>query len=331
MPLIEKSSYRPPVLFRDAHLQTMYPYAFRFVRGVRYRRERIRTPDGDFLDLDWCDGSSARPGRVHENLVVVSHGLEANTRWSYIRGMVRAFFRAGFDVLAWNYRGCSGHDNLAFGSYHAGVTQDLETVLVHADRRHRYRNIVLVGFSLGANLTLKYLGEKADNLDPRIKRAVTFSAPLDLESCSRVLSQPANRVYMDKFLRSLRGKVKAKSKRYPGRIDERALKRMRTFREFDDFYTAPAHGFQDAEDYWRRASSIRLLKYIRIPTLLVSAQDDPFLGPECYPVGEAIDHEYFFFEAPRYGGHVGFVSFNRSGLYWSEQRAVDFVRGRIFR
>jgi len=333
MPFIAHSSYRPPRLLHDKHWQTIYPFVFRVVRGVNYKRERIRTPDGDFLDLDWCHALTPDHKRVvtapGENLVIVSHGLEASTDWAYVRGMVRAFARRGCDVLAWNFRGCSGQDNLTYGAYHAGATDDLQTVLDHALRKTDYRNVILVGFSLGANLSLKYLGDRAEEVNPRIKKAVMFSAPLDLESCSRVLARPDNRVYMDKFLKSLRAKVKLKNKRFPGRIDPARLKKMRSFQEIDDFYTAPAHGFAGAEDYWRKASSVRTIKHIRIPTLLVNALDDPFLGPECYPRGEAMDHDFFYFQAPQYGGHVGFVSFNREGLYWSERRAIEFVTGKI--
>ncbi len=334
MPLIEKSAYRPPPLFRDRHVQTIYPFLFRKVAGVHYRRERIRTPDGDFLDLDWCEarpaGRGARVSELGENLVVISHGLEANSQWAYIRGMVRAFTRRGFDALAWNFRGCGGQDNLAFATYHGGATEDLHAVLSHAANKRNYHNIVLVGFSMGANLSLKYLGELGADVDPRIRKAVMFSAPLDLDSCARVLARPDNRVYMDNFIRTQREKVKAKHRRFPGRIDPAALRSLRTFREIDDLYTAPANGFENAEDYWRRSSSVRLLKDIRVDTLLVSAADDPFLSPDCFPWGEAQDHDYLYFEAPRYGGHVGFIAFNRAGEYWSERRALEFVQGKIF-
>ncbi len=324
MPFLRQSSYRPPPGFGSGHVQSIYPALFRVVAGVRYQRERLFTEDGDFLDLDWLRRGS-------DGLLVLSHGLEGSSEGAYVRGMARAFFRRGWDVLAWNYRGCSGEDNRLLRTYHSGATDDLQRVLEHVNRTRTYRSLILIGFSLGGNLTLKYLGERGGDLDGRVRRAVVFSAPSDLEACSRALARPANRVYMQKFLGTLRSKVVEKHKRFPGRLPRADLKSIRTFREFDDIFTAPTNGFADAHDYWRSCSANRFLGGIRVPTLFVNARNDPFLAPECFPVGAAEDNAHLYFEAPEHGGHVGFVRFSGDGMYWSERRALEFVYGRVFR
>lgn len=324
MPIIESSSYKPPIGFHSGHVQSIYPALFRLIRGVTYHRERIDTPDGDFLDLDWCLQNSDR-------LLVLTHGLEGNSQGSYILGMGRAFRALGWDILAWNQRGCSGFDNRTVRTYHSGATEDLDKVVRHAIENRHYRSIILIGFSLGGNMTLKYVGERGNDIHPKIKKAIAFSVPADLESSSRSLSRKDNRIYMEHFLISLRKKVAKKRDRFPGILPMNNLKLVQNFGQFDDIYTAPAHGFKDAMDYWRKCSAVRFLSGIRIPTLLINAKNDPFLAAECFPYGPADDNDSFFFESPNHGGHVGFVAFNNRGRYWSESRALEFISGRVFR
>jgi predicted alpha/beta-fold hydrolase len=288
------------------------------VDGVAYRRERIDTPDGDFLDLDWSEVGA-------ERVAVLSHGLEGSTGRSYMRGMARALNRRGWDVLAWNYRGCSGEPNRLLHAYHSGATDDLDVVVRHALEGGRYRRLALLGFSLGGNLTLKYLGERGRAADDRIRGAATFSVPCDLADSSAALARPTNRLYMAYFLASLRRKIKDKMALFPGQLDETGLGQIRDFQGFDDRYTAPLHGFRDAADYWARCSARPFIPDIRVPTLIVNAADDPFLGPSCYPIGEARANPYVHLEVPDHGGHVGFILFNREGDYWSELRAADFL------
>ncbi len=319
MPIIHPSTYVPPRLLRNAHLQTIYPTLCRRVARVRYVRERIETPDGDFLDLDWAPRGAA-PAR---GLVIISHGLEGSSASHYVRGMAHAVRSAGWDALAWNYRGCSGEPNRLLRSYHSGATGDLATVVQHALARHA--RLALVGFSMGGNLTLKYLGEAGAAVHPGVVAAVAFSAPCDLGASSRRIGHPSNRLYMARFLLSLRRKLIAKRRVLPGRIDLTGYHRMRTFKDFDDRYTAPFNGFRDAEDYWTQASSRPYLPRIRVPTLIVSARNDPFLTPECFPEEEAAASEWLHLEAPLEGGHVGFASFRPDGRYWSEVRVLDFI------
>jgi uncharacterized protein len=318
MPLIA-SDYRPKWWLRNGHLQTLYPFLFRRVGFPPSERERIATPDGDFLDLDWLRSGVPR-------LAVISHGLEGSSRAKYVRAMAMELRAHGWDVLAWNFRGCSGEPNRTRRLYHSGVTDDLHAVLVHA-LSSGYAHAALVGFSMGGNQILKYLGEDPALVPSRVRAAAVFSVPCDLEAASTAMAAPANRVYMARFLRSLRAKVREKSDRFPGCLDLEGLETVRTFPEFDDRYTAPLHGFADARDYYRRSSALKYLDAIELPTLLVNAKDDPFLAPSCFPRDLARPHDSLFLECPTHGGHVGFAG--TAPVYWSELRAVRFLEEAV--
>ena len=315
--------YKPSRLLRSAHVQTVSSSLFRRVDGVEYERERIETPDDDFLDLDWIQ--TPTPDSGPRRVVVVSHGFEGDSDRSYVRGMARAFTRRGWDVCAWNFRGCSGEPNRRFYSYHSGKTEDLEFVIRHILSGDSYDVVGLVGFSLGGNMMLKYLGERGSEVDDRIAYGVAFSVPCDLSSSSEKMARPENYVYMKRFFRSLAEKARLKADMYPGRIDPDVIAKMRTFKEFDEYYTAPAHGFSSAADYWKRASSKPFLQDIQTPALLVNAHDDPFLSAECFPQEDAESNPNFHLIAPQYGGHVGFMALNRVGEYWSETVAARFA------
>lgn len=312
------SSYKAPTLLVSGHLHTVAANFRRPPPDVVYRRERIATDDGDFLDLDWSPlGSSS--------LVVVSHGLEGNSRRPYVLGMVRAFNRAGWDALAWNFRGCGGQINRRLRFYHSGATEDLGAVVDHALAVGGYRRLALVGFSLGGNMTMKYLGEMGGAGHRAIVGGVGFSVPCDLASGAQRSELKQNRLYMRRFLKMLHDKVRAKMQTMPGRIDDEGFGRIKSFRDFDERYTAPFHGFADAEDYWAKASARPWLTRIAVPALMVNALDDPLLGAGCFPWAEARENPGFHLETPPRGGHVGFLSFAGDGLSWSERRAVQFL------
>ncbi len=320
MPVTHHSSYAAPVWLPGGHAQTIFPALFRQFSPSASRGERLELPDGDFIDLEWSGNAGSR-------LAILSHGLEADMKTGYIRGMAAALIRRGWDVLVWNFRGCGGEPNRLLRMYHSGATEDLRAVVSHAMAHHPAESIDLVGFSLGGNLTLKYLGENPAELPGRLHRAVAFSVPCDLACSSRQLSYPFNRIYMDRFLVAMRAKIRVKKSMFPDQLDLAGLDRIRTFQEFDDRFTAPIHGFRDAEDYWARNSSRQFLPHITLPTLLVNARNDPFLGPGCYPCEEAEASACFHFESPATGGHVGFPSFGNGGEYWSETRAAEFLGG----
>jgi uncharacterized protein len=319
MPIVVHSSYIAPCLLANGHLQTLLPALLRKVTGVAYQRERIATPDGDFLDLDWVVKGSPR-------LAVIAHGLEGSSQRAYVRGMVKALASKGWDAVVWNARGCSGEPNRGLRFTHSGATEDLHTVIAHLTNSRACDELALIGFSLGGNVTLKYLGERSRDLHPWIRKAVTFSVPCDLRSGSLQLASLTNQIYMRHFLVSLRQKIRAKMKSMPGKIHDRDYRRLRTFKDFDDRYTAPIHGFADAEDYWRQCSCRPTLKNISIPTLLINARNDPFLAEACYPIAEAEANPNLHLEMPASGGHVGFITFNQQGEYWSESRALAFLK-----
>jgi len=309
------NDYTPPFFLRNGHIQTIIPTLFRKVNNVTYHRERMDTIDNDFLDLDWSFVQSSR-------LVIISHGLEGNSGRAYVKGMVRACNMAGFDALAWNYRSCSGEPNKQLRSYHSGATDDLAAVIGHAEKTGRYNEICLVGFSLGGNLTLVYLGR--DIVRPIVKKAAVFSVPCDLKGSSMVLARRYNRFYMKRFLVMLHEKIKAKMAVMPGEIDDKDFQKIKDFKDFDDRYTAPINGFNNALDYWEKCSSSQFIKNIKIPTLIVNARNDPCISDSCSPVNEVKKNPQVVLEMPESGGHVGFIELNKDNLFWSEKRAVKF-------
>ena len=241
----------------------------------------------------------------------------------YVLGAVRALGRRGWDALAWNFRGCGGEPNRTLRLYHSGATEDLEAVVGHVLGQGKYRCLALIGFSLGGNMTLKYLGEQGEAVPEEIKAAVTISVPLDLRDGAERMARWENWIYMRRFLRQLRGKVEIKARQFPKQVSLVGYGEIHDFRGFDDRYTAPLHGFRDAEDYWRQCSARFFLGGIRRPVLIVSARNDPFLGDGCYPVEEAKASEWVFLEMPEQGGHVGFSRWREE--CWSETRMGGFL------
>lgn len=311
MPLLP-SKHRAPFYLFNGHLQTIIPGLFRQVEGVEYERERLLTPDDDFIDIDWSTVGS-------DSLLVLSHGLEGDSGRPYITGMVKAFNAQGIDALAWNYRSCSGEPNKLLRSYHLGASDDLDFVIQHALATGKYKNVYLIGFSAGGNITLKYLGE---GLAPeQVKRASVFSTPVDLKGSAQKIS----RIYTQRFLRTLGEKLEQKRQMYPNDVDLTDYSLFWSFPEFDDRYTAPIHGFKDAEEYYARVSSKQFLNNVKIPTLLVNAKNDPFLSEECFPIEEAKCNSCLFLEMPDDGGHVGFAEDFRKDRYYSEERALRFI------
>jgi predicted alpha/beta-fold hydrolase len=322
---VVSSTYSPPPFLAGGHRQTLYASLLRRVDFEYDHRERIDTADGDFLDLDWAAARTTdRPGSGTGRVAILTHGLEGSTDRGYMRGMSRALTRRGWDVCAWNLRGCSGELNRRVATYHSGKTEDLARVVDHVLDRG-YASAALVGFSLGGNLTLKYLGERGHAVTDRVRGAVAISVPVDLKASSHQIGHPTNWHYTQYFLRSLQEKIRQKAERHPTGVRTDALDHIRSLRDFDDAYTAPLNGFRDADTYYREASSKPLLRDLAVPTLLLNAADDPFLAPACHPTAIADEHPPLTLEVPDSGGHVGFVTFNTTGTYWSERRAASFL------
>jgi len=315
MPIIS-SSYNPPFLFKNGHFSTIYAGILRKINDFEQKRERIELPDGDFLDLDWSISTTPT-----KKVAIIIHGLEGNAQRAYIAGSAKEFNANGYDACAINLRTCSGEMNRLFRSYNSGATEDLDAVIHHILKSKSYAEIYLKGFSLGGNLTMKYLGEDRDH-PKEIKAAMVVSVPCDLHSSCKELLKPKNKPYAIRFKKNLVRKLKEKQKQYPEKISDDDIKNVITLKDFDDIYTSRAHGFKDALDYYEQCSSLQFLPHIKIPTLLLNAQNDSFLGPECFPKKEAEQNKKLYLEISKYGGHVGFQG--SKNITYSEKRVIKF-------
>ena len=301
----------------SAHLQTILPSLLRRVPGVVYERERLTLTDGDFVDLDWLDRGSKK-------LVIITHGLEGDSSRHYVKGTARLFAQAGWDVLAWNCRSCSGEMNRAFRLYNHGEIGDIGEVIAHALTIRSYDKVTLIGYSMGGNITLKYLGVHGRQVPDVIRRAAAISAPTDLHASARMLDLPSNRFYRNRFMKKLVLKMRRKAELFPGRLDLSSLQQVRVWRDFDEAFSAPINGYRDAEDFYTQASAVNFMPGITVPTLLLNAQNDPILSPECSPGWLAETHPHIYLETPSTGGHVGFAA--AGDLHtWAERRALAFM------
>jgi hypothetical protein len=287
---------------------------------VPLSRERVSTSDGDFVDLDWLAGPADSP------LLLVLHGLEGSGRSHYVIGLLGHARARGWRGVVLNFRSCSGEPNQLPRFYHSGDTGDLETVVERLVARDPGVRLGIVGVSIGGNVLLKWLGERGGDAPRAVGAAVAISVPFDLTASARVLDRGFRRaVYTENFMRSLRRKVLDKARRFPGFVDVEAVRRARTFGEYDRAVTAPLHGFVDERDYWTRSSSGPYLEGIRRPTLLINALDDPFVPASTLPDPRTLPPDVTAEFIPR-GGHVGFLHGPPwRPESWAEGRALEFV------
>ena len=278
--------------------------------AASFRRERWETPDGDFIDVDFA-GDAAAPRQM-----VLFHGLEGCSDSHYVRRLARELPAAGWRVAVPHWRGCSGEPNRKPRAYHSGDSEEVDWIL-----RKFSHPVDAIGISLGGNALLKWLGERGGAAAPVVRRAAAISAPLDLPAAGRALDRGLNRLlYTRMFLGTLRPKSLAKLALFPGLFDAERVRLARTFREFDDVFTAPLHGFRDVDDYWTRASSGPWLERIAVPTLVLNARNDPFLPEHALVAAAAKASKAVLLEFPARGGHVGFRG------RWLAQRLIDFFR-----
>ncbi len=319
MPLIP-SSFNPPLLLRASWMQTIAPKLLRRSPHVDGVEEILELTDGDFLELEWHRPKQSSPSTP---LVILTHGLEGSTKSNYARGLISALVEKRYHVLAWNMRGCGTHRNRLVSWYHSGQTSDLQLVINQALARYPELPISLVGVSIGGNIICKYVGELGVNLHPAIRRAIAISPPLDLRSSAQVLARPSRALYMRYLLQPLRERMREKARRFPKQIDISNLSRIRSFHEFDTHYTAPIHGFQSVDHYWDSCSGLQFLPLTRIPIHIISALDDPFLSPSCFPTDLASTSQLVHLETPSHGGHVGFIESLFMKQTWLERRVLE--------
>ena len=294
--------------------------------GPPYHRERLDTPDGDLLDLDWGpEPSSDSP------IALVLHGLEGSSSRRYARNICRELFVRGIWPVVLNFRGCSGEPNRRPRYYHSGETSDPQFIVELLRHRFPGRPIGALGFSLGGNVLLKLLGEKSSDIRGKPDSAVAISVPYDLAAGSQLLEQSRmGRFYAAYFLRSLKHKVRLKQELLSPVLDLNTVLKSQTIWEFDDVATAPLAGFENAAAYYAESSSFKFLGDIGVPTLLIHAEDDPFLPAQAIPRAEALDNPMIQLVIHPVGGHVGFLEGTpRKPSFWAEVEGARFLAEQL--
>jgi len=315
--------FRPAWWLRNPHAQTIWGRFLRRIPRVPTRVEQITAPDGELIELHHLDPAEEAAPRVF-----LLHGLEGSPRSHYVGGFLDQARRRGWGGTLLVFRGCGETPNLARRFYHSGETTDLEFAINTVVRRHG-RPVLAAGVSLGGNVLLKWLGERGRTARELVRGAAAVSVPFDLEAGARRITEGFSRVYDRSFLKSLRRKAQVKLTRYPDLFDPDRLTRVRSIFDFDDAVTAPVHGFASAHDYYTRASSLQFLPKIEVPTLLLSARDDPFLPAEVLERVRASvsNNRQLTIEFQPRGGHVGFIGGNRPWhpFYYAEWRVFHFL------
>ena len=262
----------------------------------------------------------------HATLIAL-HGLEGSSQAHYMRGLADKAYAAGLNAVMLNQRNCGGTEALSAGLYHSGLSADPRAVIAELLQLDRLPAVSVAGYSLGGNVALRLAGDYGAEAPHQLKTIAAVSPTMDLSLCVQALERRANLVYQWNFVRNLKQRMKRKSRAWPGRYDLTRLAGVHTVREFDERFTAPHHGFRDAEDYYYRASSLRVIDGVTVPTLIVSAKDDPFVPPEQFDHPDLLANPHVSLEISRFGGHCGFYAGARNGFdgYWAEQRIVDAV------
>ncbi|WP_462250126.1 YheT family hydrolase [Ekhidna sp.] len=315
MPIIKSKYHKRPWYFFNGHFETIIPSLLFDGGDASYERERLELEDGDFLDLDWVRGGNKR-------LIVLSHGLEGSADRHYIKRPAIYFSRKGWDILAWNNRSCSGEMNRLPRFYHHGATEDIAAV-IDRGMEEGYDQVVLMGYSMGGGMQQKYLGER--DPDSRIIGAISFSVPCNVQNSADMLKTGAGKIYENRFITKLKEKILEKSSKVELPVDLEEIKRVRNFEELDEAFTLKIHPeYKDAHDFYARITSDQFLPNIKIPLLIVNAQNDPMLGDPCYPTELASKSNNIFLEIPKKGGHVGFTMPKDEWSYM-EYAADDFI------
>ncbi|WP_420387155.1 YheT family hydrolase [Roseivirga sp.] len=321
MPIVESRYKGPPFYYFNQHIETIVPSLLRKIDGVEYQREQIDTPDGDFLNVD-------RITKGHPRLLVISHGLEGGSDRHYVTALAKMFSKAGWDIAAWNNRTCNGEMNRTIKLYHHAASYDLRAVVDHALSDGNYEEVCLVGISMGGGQTLRYLGQHPEfPLPEQIKKAVAISAPCSLPESAETLYEKSNRLYEQRFLKKLVVKIKAKAAQFP-EIDVEGIDDITSLRDFDNRYSGPLNGFDDAAGFYEFCNPYPFMSKIDRPTLVINALNDPLLKGQCYPTEMAEQNKHIYLEMPKRGGHVGFT-LRGSEFTYSEKRTFEFLNNSL--
>ncbi|MCZ6925322.1 MAG: hydrolase [Rickettsia endosymbiont of Ixodes persulcatus] len=315
--MIQKSLFKPSWWMTNAHLQTIWQTFFRRQPEVSTQRERLLLPDGDFVDLDWAGYEEDAP------IVLVLHGIAGSVESPYAKGMLRAIVDHGWCGIFMHFRGCSGEPNKLPRGYHSGETTDLASVVSELQERYPGKPIAAIGFSMGGNVLLKWLGETGAK-NP-LAAAVAVSVPFELEKAANHINKGLFRLYQWWLLRDLREVLIKKFKKIKPPVGMGDLSKINSFWDLDNKITAPLHGFTDAHDYYHKASSRQFLKQIEVPTLILHSSDDPFMEKNAIAEASELSPKLTL-ELSDFGGHVGFVAGTPwKPTYWLEERIPQFL------
>jgi predicted alpha/beta-fold hydrolase len=316
--------FKPAWWLPNPHLQTMWPVLLRRkIRDLEVERERVELPDGDFIDLDWVGRGGSGP------VVLILHGFEGSINSHYARGMLLKVMQNGWRGVFMHFRGCSGEPNRLPRSYHSGETSDVDYIVKWLRGREMNTSVAAIGYSLGGNVLLKWLGETGAQ-NP-LKAAIAISVPFELHKAAQRIQKGFSRCYQWYFLKCLRERLTFKSQFVPAApLNANELEAVRTIMDFDHRYTAPLHGFSDADEYYSISSSRQYLRSIQVPTLILHAKDDPFMSEDVIPEGHELSSQVKL-EVTESGGHVGFVTgkYPWRPEYWLEQRIPDFLKDHL--
>jgi uncharacterized protein len=319
--------YRAPRWLRNGHLMTVFawgrPRALTSLPAPEMRQFRTAPDTTVVAACHW------QPDRRAARTLLLLHGLEGSSDAHYMRGMADKAFRAGMNVVRLNQRNCGGTEHLTPGLYHSGLTADPHAVMRELIEQDGLPAIVFAGYSMGGNVLLRLAGELGDAAPSQLKGVAAVSPVIDLAACVAALERRGNRIYEWNFLRNLRARMLRKASHFPDAFDLGRLDSIRSIRAFDDTYTAPHHGFGDAANYYFQASALRLIDRIRIPALIVSSADDPFVPVSIFDAPEVRNNPNIRVEITPHGGHCAFVSEKCADDdgYWAEAAVVEFARG----
>ncbi len=320
--------YKPKRGLTNGHLMTLYAW------GKPRRFPRLPPAADRLFDVAPETKILARcfwqPDRASRPALLALHGLESSSDAHYMRGLADKGYAAGFNVLLLNQRNCGGTEGLAPGLYHSGLTADADHVLREISAVDGVREVIVAGYSLGGNLALKLAGDYGDAPPPELRGVCAVSPVMELEACVRALERRPNFVYQWNFVRGLRGRMRRKAECFPGRFNIDRLGTILTVREFDEVYTAPHFGFRDASDYYYRASAMRVIDRIRVPALVITAEDDPFVPSPPFRDPSVQSNPHLRVVITKDGGHCGFIAEPENGDdgYWAEREILNFARER---